>query len=662
MKLVKASVTNFRSAEDTGEFDIDHVTCLVGKNESGKSAVLTALAALNPHAATPVKLEKERDYPRRKFTSYAATHGANEAVAVSTTWQLDDGELAEIRSEFGASVLKTRDIEIFRRYGDTEPQWRFDVDEPQAIQHLLAQAGFKEEQLSALRAAKTIGELAALLAVLPATSAPQQQLVAKLNAWGTVERRIHEHLAPRLPSFMYFSTYDRMVGAVQLEQLASLKNAKQLDRDENRGLKLFAEFFEYAGASLDEITDVATYETFNAKLKAASNNITDQIAEYWTQNPDLSVQIEIDQARPGDPAPFDLGTVARARIYNHLHRVDTAFSERSAGFVWFFSFLVKFAQVKAIGKPVVLLLDEPGLTLHGKAQADLLRFFEEKLAPYHQIVYSTHSPFMVQPDKLLCTRIVEDEIESKGARRTSHGTKVRADLSSRDPDTLFPLQGALGYALMQSLFIGKHTLLVQGPSDILYLQALSEALKKRGRVGLDARWTLCPSGGIGNIRAFVSLFGANGSDIAVLADQTRDNLRKIEELRRRNEILTAGRVFTVADFVGKAEADIEDLFDADVYAALLNKAYQLPVMHHLSAGKLESPDATSERVVKRAEAALRAIPIPLPPFDHFTPAAWLIRNPDFLNDVSLNTSTAFDRAEKIFRFFNALLLEYPGRA
>ena len=122
MKLVKASVTNFRSAEDTGEFDIDHVTCLVGKNESGKSAVLTALAALNPHAATPVKLEKERDYPRRKFTSYAATHGANEAVAVSTTWQLDDGELAEIRSEFGASVLKTRDIEIFRRYGDTEPQ------------------------------------------------------------------------------------------------------------------------------------------------------------------------------------------------------------------------------------------------------------------------------------------------------------------------------------------------------------------------------------------------------------------------------------------------------------------------------------------------------------------------------------------------------------
>src|SRR5690606_34444964 len=133
--------------------------------------------------------------------------------------------------------------------------------------------------------------------------------------------------------------------------------------------KLFAEFLEYAGVSIDEIAGVQTYETFNAKLQAASNNITDQILEYWTQNPDLNVAVRVEQARPGDPAPFNSGTIARARIENRLHRVDTPFSERSAGFVWFFSFLVKFAQVKDETSPVVLLLDEPGLTLHGKAQA-----------------------------------------------------------------------------------------------------------------------------------------------------------------------------------------------------------------------------------------------------------------------------------------------------
>jgi predicted ATPase len=40
------------------------------------------------------------------------------------------------------------------------------------------------------------------------------------------------------------------------------------------------------------------------------------------------------------------------------------------------------------------LLDEPGLTLHGKAQADLLRYIEQRLLPDHQVIYSTHSPFM----------------------------------------------------------------------------------------------------------------------------------------------------------------------------------------------------------------------------------------------------------------------------
>ena len=116
---------------------------------------------------------------------------------------------------------------------------------------------------------------------------------------------------------------------------------------------------------------------------------------------------------------------------------------------------------------MVLLLDEPGLSLHGRAQADLLRFFEEKLAPHHQIVYSTHSPFMVPASAFDRVRIVEDKVEVRGQRRIPLGTKVREDVLELDPDTLFPLQGALGYEITQSLFVGKHTLLVEGPSDIL---------------------------------------------------------------------------------------------------------------------------------------------------------------------------------------------------
>jgi len=68
MQLKKAHVTNFRSAEDSGEFELDRVTCLVGKNEAGKSAILLALAALHPHPLTPVELQKERDYGRFRIS------------------------------------------------------------------------------------------------------------------------------------------------------------------------------------------------------------------------------------------------------------------------------------------------------------------------------------------------------------------------------------------------------------------------------------------------------------------------------------------------------------------------------------------------------------------------------------------------------------------
>jgi hypothetical protein len=189
---------------------------------------------------------------------------------------------------------------------------------------------------------------------------------------------------------------------------------------------------------------------------------------------------------------------------------------------------------------------------------------------------------MVAPDKLMSARIVEDQVEMKGQRRISNGTKVREDVLSNDPDTLFPLQGALGYEITQTLFIGKHTLLVEGASDILYLQALSDALRSRKRVGLDPRWTMCPTGGIGNVRAFVSLFGGNKLDITVLADQTKKDAKKLEELRK-SAILRAGRVFTISDFTGKEESDIEDLFEAEVFVSIVNDAYELPGSHRLSA-------------------------------------------------------------------------------
>ncbi|MFC3571592.1 ATP-dependent nuclease [Paracoccus simplex] len=375
--------------------------------------------------------------------------------------------------------------------------------------------------------------------------------------------------------------------------------------------------------------------------------------EYWTQNPDLSVVVRVEQSRSGDPAPLNTGMIAWARIHNGLHRVDTPFSERSAGFVWFFSFLVKFAQVQDEETPVVLLLDEPGLTLHGKAQADLLRFFKEKLAPYHQIIYSTHSPFMVPADELASVRIVEDKVEMKGQRRMPLGTKVREDVLTRDPDTLFPLQGALGYEISQSLFVGEHTLLVEGPSDVLYIQALSDALKRRGRAGLDPRWTLCPAGGIDKIRPFVAMFAGNALHVAVLSDQAQGDKRKVEEMKR-SDVLKAGHFYTMADFLQRTEADIEDMFEPELFASILNSTYGLKGAALLDAKKLADAQTGTVRLVKLAEAAFAVMPATVAEFDHFTPAGWLIRNPKVLDGKSAAVTATLDRAQTVFDTYNDL--------
>ena len=653
MRLQKIQVTNFRSVEDSEEFDVDPVTCLVGKNEAGKSAILLALAALNPNKATPMTLDKERDYPRRNLTRYKQIHHAEEAVVTRTTWKLDEAEIREIAEDVGESVLKSPLVEVSRRYGKGGIEVSAQLDYSASEEHHFRLFALSASERSMLKSPDTVDQLIETLSGLESPTKKHVRLRDYLKENGNARRRVANRVKEALPTFMYVSSYDRMDGAIQIEESLQRIDDGEIDREEYRGARLFVDFLDYAGVPIDEITGVTTYETFNALLQSASNHITEQILEYWSQNPDLDVGVSIDQALDDDPSPFNQGMIARARIHNKLHRVDTPFSERSAGFVWFFSFLVKFAQVKNAGGPVVLLLDEPGLSLHGKAQGDLLRFIDQKLAPSHQVIYSTHSPFMVPGDKLERVRIVEDQVDETARRRTSCGTKVSRDVLMVEADTLFPLQGALGYEATQALFVGEHTLLVEGPSDILYLQALSTALKARRRTSLDSRWTMCPAGGIDRIMPFISLFAGKELHVAVLSDEAQGAKGKVEKIRR-SDILRAGHFYTVADFIDAGEGDVEDLFDSEIYAEIVNRGYDLPESRRITVEKL-GRDTSTTRIVKKVEAMFKLMPDTIQMYDHYTPAAWLIRNPDVLAGGSEAVERTLSGAERVFKTFNRLL-------
>lgn len=657
MKLKKVHIKNFRSVEDSEEFDVDHITCLVGKNEAGKTAVLQALASLNPHPATPIKLDKVRDYPRRYLTKYKSRHPEKDAVVVKTTWKISEAEVEAIEESFCTGVVTNREVTVLRRYEADNIEWSLSLNLQKAIQQMISDANLSAPESSQIGTPNSSQGLRAAIGKISEPTAKHKALLARLDGLKrkSVTGQVRHILEKNLPKFMYFSNYDRMSGEVRLEHLQQqLANETIFTDQELSGDRLFHEFLQYAGVTVDEILGESNFEPFTAKLQAASNILTDEILEYWSQNPYIEVNVTVDAAKPKDKPPFNDGVIARARIYNSLHRVDVPFSERSAGFIWFFSFLIKFSQVTD-DTPTILLLDEPGLSLHGKAQADLLRYFDEQLAPNHAIIYSTHSPFMVSADKLLSSRIVEDNVFlTPAGRPKTDGTKVRDDVLNRDPDTIFPLQGALGYEITQSLFIGKNTLLVEGPSDILYLQSLSSALLKRNQTGLDARWTICPSGGIGKIMPFVTLFKGNELNIGVLTDYAKGDKRKVEELRA-TEILKKGSVFTAAEYAGKDEADTEDFFEPSIFVEILNNAYKLSGSNKLTAKKLDDADTKTPRLVKKAEAYFKLLPDSIPMLDHYTPSQWLLENPSMLDGEDQAVLDTLDRAEKLFEELNKLI-------
>ena len=413
----------------------------------------------------------------------------------------------------------------------------------------------------------------------------------------------------------------------------------------------FLALLDLAGTSLDLVTQITHYEDLSAEMEAVSNRISHEIFEYWSQNSHLEVVCEIGRALAGDPVPFNSGIIFRIRIRNNRHKVTLSFDERSAGFVWFFSFLVWFSQLKKLyGDKLIILLDEPGLTLHGKAQADLLRYINDKLKPSYQVIYTTHSPFMIDPDNFLGIRTVEDVI-SDGA---SQGTKVGDRVFSTDADTIFPLQAALGYEITQTLFIGKHTLLVEGPSDLLYLIWFSNELKSLGRTYLDPRWIIVPCGGIDKFGSFNALFGGNKLDVAILADFSEGQKKKVRNLKE-SLLLKKGHVFSAEMYTGQDEADIEDLLGRSFYIALVNRCYSLENSHSIPK---EKPADAPIRVLKEVERYLGLLSNEkIPEFDHYRPSSFLFENTEELKTVLPDFGPALDRFEHLFKDINCLLNE-----
>ena len=285
MKLIKFRVTNFRSIEDSGEINLDSVLCLAGKNEAGKTAVMSALAGLNPHVSTPVLFHRERDYPRRYFLDYKKRHPDKEAKIIESQWRLEAEDKQALANYLGPHVVKNDVVTVSRRYGAELPEWDIKLHLSAIIDFLFTDEGFTPAERATLGEIKTTDAMRNALEALPNPTEKHLRLLARLNRLPRKNATLTtEHiLRKRLPRFMMFSHYDRMEGQIRLDTWPT--RAERNDPTITEGERVFIDFLEFAGTSVKEILTATTYEALNAQCEAASNAISEELAQKLDAKP-----------------------------------------------------------------------------------------------------------------------------------------------------------------------------------------------------------------------------------------------------------------------------------------------------------------------------------------------------------------------------------------
>jgi len=646
VRLVSVQVEKFRNVIDSDVFTIEpDVTCLVGKNESGKTALLQAVYRLSPSHRGDL-FEPLSHYPRSLLIKDRRQGVIEDTAPVTAAFELEAADHNAFEERFGPGSVTASRVVAQRLYDN---QLFADLDdgalnEANAVRYVVEQASVSPLTAPRLTGAGSFDAVRSVVADLeqavkhpPEGETAPPELVddlrklrdALVGALGTetgfLADAVASVLKERLPTIFYFGEYDFLEGRVDLDRLFGVPDT-QLSGGERTAKALL----ELSGDDVESLLN-EEYEERKAQLELVSNMLTGEIAEYWTQTGDLAVTIDID--RRTDDAVDGQTKVTNwleLRVQDRRNGHTTNFDERSGGFRWFFSFLASFARYdNNKAERVVILLDEPALTLHATAQRDFLRFIEDRLAPKHQVVFTTHSPFMIEPGHLERVRFVED-------RGGDDGSKVTRDPTHLSSDSLFPLQGAIGFGIAKDLLDSPNLILVETISDYTYLRVLSDHLRAVGRNGLDDQWKVVPVGSAARVGIFVALMGQGVN--ATVVFEANDENAQLSALVAQGAI-ESGNLVTPAQVTSTAEASLEDLFDLGDYLAIFNVAFR-----DTGAALTPAELGPGDRVVQRIEDLRGA-------YDRDRPAEVLLRHRDQIMGA-LSEVTLFN-FEQLFRRVNA---------
>lgn len=633
IRLRKATVHKYKCIEQEQSFAVEKdITVLVGMNESGKTSILEALSKTNYFEEdSEFTFDTTHDYPRKQKKSMDKSGIIPNAVTLE--YEIDDELKSTIESDIGVSISTT--IFSFTRKYDNGKIWGvYFADKSAFIKAKLKELGIKDKEISDSLA--TVSSNSEFEAFIKSVTNPEnteaiekvkslkKYFVNKNNWSNCIDEYITiTYLVPNLPKFMYYDDYYMLPSRVSLNGIST----KSLNSSSDKTAKAL---LELADIDIDKVVKSTDYEDFIAELEATQLTITDELFKYWTTNKNLKILFNIDKVEQTDNRNTKIvDHVLDIRVQNQRSGVSLPLSNRSKGFNWFFSFLVWFMKIQENRNDTyILLLDEPGLNLHAKAQHDLLKFLCD-LSENYQIIYTTHSPFMIETENLSKVRTVLEKDD---------GTHISESVQEKDPNTLFPLQAALGYDLAQNLYVSKKNLLVEGIADLTYLTILSTILDTSSKTTLKDDITIVPTGGADKIATFVSLLRGNDLNMVCLLDTFTDKSAqaRLNNLVAQN-IIKDKKIVFYHDILGKKFADVEDMFTVEDYLTIYNGAF----------GKnIAITDINTNAPILQQLKKLNGGK----DFNHYSPANYLAKN---ISSVTLSEETK-NNFEKLFQEVNKL--------
>lgn len=635
-KLYRFKVYNFRSIEESDWIEVAENSCLVGTNEAGKTNLLIALWKLNPANGEPiVPLD---DFPRHLYSNFKAD-SHKEDVFVAADFVLKEKFREEIAKELKCDTEQIKRVLVERRYdGKYHIRFPYSKVENYPVEtltdvfetfetHLYDSELFRKESPDLQNKIRDFfkGKKEGFPKDLCSKNFTiafrddiktfiQENFGKKKNLPDLFESRllneiqkmidsfdgkpiqstseVNQKVLKEIPKFVYYSDYGNLDSEIYLPRVIEDFGREDLSESARAKARTLDVLFKYVKLSPTEIYELGNesktiVKTLNYNnqvvrteeqelseeeirewadkkrergilLRSAATQLTQRFKKWWLQG-DYIFDFQAD------------GRHFRINVSDSLRPEPIELEGRSRGLQWFFSFFLVFlVETKEGHSNTILLLDEPGLSLHPIAQYDLSKFFR-RLSEDNQLLYTSHSPFLVDMDNLGNVKAVY--VDSKTGR-----TKVSSNLRYNEVDaekSIFPVHAALGLTVSDTLLLGCLPILVEGPSDQIYLSLIKRYLIGKGELKNSKEIVFIPTGGVRGMGSVTNLVSSREDALPfVLLDSDSVGKEYQKQLMKGRYKDEKDKVLGVANFLGEKEYEIEDLIPPNILISIIDRKYR----------------------------------------------------------------------------------------